>query len=389
MSDPLFTLLMPTNYRPDVIGYAIQSVLDQTEGDFELFVVGDGAKQGTADVVLGFADPRVRWFEFEKAPGIGYPNRNRALRESRGRLVAFPADDNLMLPDHLAKMARVFEDPGAMWAYATAFWVSNDGIAALELINFDLADERADLRASKYVVPAEGVVYRASALPTREAWPEDMLSAGDTALWNRIIDAQGEASMRRVPEATSMHFSALRKGHPRDSWSQLLLAYLMVADRAAWWPAILKPPIPEGETEQAVYARLIRQPGWTEAARLAAQDVVNRIALNHLSPRIRPAPEESNEGLKIAELQRELQQLQTQSIEGSRKIAELHRELENARKQSTESSREIAGLQHELLRVRQHSVAQAKALVRINQSTSWRVTLPLRALGRLLRRRKP
>lgn len=361
---------MPTNYRPDVIGYAIQSVLDQTEGDFELFVVGDGAKEGTKEAVRGFADPRIRWFDFEKAPGIGYPNRNRALRESRGRLIAFAADDNLMLPDHLARMARVFEDSAAMWAYATAFWVSNDGIAAPELINFDFADERADLRASKYVVPAEGVVYRASALPTRAAWPEDMLSAGDTALWNRIIDAKGEASMRRVPEATSLHFSALRKGHPRDSWSQLLLAYLMVADRAAWWPAILKPPIPDGETEQAVYARLIRQPGWTDAARLAAQDVVNRIALNHLAPRIRPAPEESNEGLTIANLQRDLAQTRKET-------ANLRRDLET-----------LAELRRDLRAARKQNATQAKSLGRIEQSTSWRVTRPLRALGRLLRRRK-
>ena len=50
---PRFTILMPTHSRVDVIGHAIQSVLDQTEQDFELLVVGDGCAEGTGDVVSG------------------------------------------------------------------------------------------------------------------------------------------------------------------------------------------------------------------------------------------------------------------------------------------------------------------------------------------------
>ena len=69
---PRFTVLMPTHYRPDVIGFAIQSVLNQTETDFELFIVGDGAWPETSAVVHRFTDPRIRWFDLPKAPGYGY-----------------------------------------------------------------------------------------------------------------------------------------------------------------------------------------------------------------------------------------------------------------------------------------------------------------------------
>jgi glycosyltransferase involved in cell wall biosynthesis len=93
---PRFTGLMPTHYRPDVIGFAIQSVLNQSETDFELFIVGDGARPETAAAVGRFTDPRIRWFDLPKTPGFGYVNRNIALRESRGELIAFAADDDLM-----------------------------------------------------------------------------------------------------------------------------------------------------------------------------------------------------------------------------------------------------------------------------------------------------
>ena len=46
MSDPTFTVLMPTHRRVDVIHHAIGSVLAQTCGEFELFIVGDGAAEG-------------------------------------------------------------------------------------------------------------------------------------------------------------------------------------------------------------------------------------------------------------------------------------------------------------------------------------------------------
>ena len=63
---PRFSVLMPTHDRPHLIGHAIRSVLAQSRADLELLVVGDGAVDGTAAVVQGFGDPRIRWFDLPK-----------------------------------------------------------------------------------------------------------------------------------------------------------------------------------------------------------------------------------------------------------------------------------------------------------------------------------
>jgi glycosyltransferase involved in cell wall biosynthesis len=42
VSKPRFSILMPTHTRVDVIGLAIQSVLDQTVEDFELLAASPG-----------------------------------------------------------------------------------------------------------------------------------------------------------------------------------------------------------------------------------------------------------------------------------------------------------------------------------------------------------
>lgn len=283
MSAPRFTVLMPTHYRAGIIGLAIQSVLAQTESDFELLVVGDGAEPGTAEAVLAFDDPRVRWFDFPKAPNFGYANRNLALQQARGELVAFAADDDLMLPDHLELLGAAFADPAVQWAHSRALWVSADGIAGPDLTNLLLADEREHFRASANTLAAGTVVYRARAFPSRAPWP-DSAKDGDWLMWRALLDTHGAGALAVVPAATLLHFTAGWKGR-RDSGLALLGGYLTIADAVDWWPEALRPPIGPEEPAQAVYWRALVAPGGTRALRAAAATVVERIALDHLAPR--------------------------------------------------------------------------------------------------------
>lgn len=83
-NNPLFSVLLPTHARADVVGMAVQTVLAQTEANFELLVVGDGAEPGTAQEVQASGDHRIKWFDLPKAPGFGYINRNIVLQQARG-----------------------------------------------------------------------------------------------------------------------------------------------------------------------------------------------------------------------------------------------------------------------------------------------------------------
>lgn len=291
VTSPLVTLLMPTHSRVDVIGHAIRSILAQSMGDFELLVVGDGCAVGTREVVEGFQDPRVRFFDLPKAPFYGYANRNIALREARGKYISYPSDDDLMLPDHLANLVAPLE-AGAIFAHSTALWVSTDGIIAPFSTDLTVASERASFMQGNTLC-AGCIMYRADALDRKDAWPEDVPSAADWILWKRILTENPQAQLVHVPTPSYLHFSAVWK-KSRNSGVSELLRQLEIADQADWWPQELRLPVPDGKSEQEVFAsqvlgnpvdfsRRLREGVLTLNARIAWDSLrVVRPAFDHL-----------------------------------------------------------------------------------------------------------
>src|SRR4051794_20975014 len=169
---PRFTVLLPTHNRADVIGFAIRSILAQTETDFELLVVGDGCTDGTAEIVAGFDDPRISWFALNKAPYSGYSNRNIVLREAKGEFIAYAQHDDLMLPDHLALFGRAMQSE-IDWAYSRPLWVTTDGIIVPYGTNLTIPDELRHFLEVRNTIPSNCVVHRRDCLERFGYWPED------------------------------------------------------------------------------------------------------------------------------------------------------------------------------------------------------------------------
>jgi glycosyltransferase involved in cell wall biosynthesis len=104
---PRFTIIIPTTAHRETIRFAIESVLDQTLGDFELVVIGDGCPQRTVEIVNSFSDPRLRIVQHPKSPGTGENYRDAVIRESEAINIAYLEDDDLWTRDHLETVDRL------------------------------------------------------------------------------------------------------------------------------------------------------------------------------------------------------------------------------------------------------------------------------------------
>jgi glycosyltransferase involved in cell wall biosynthesis len=95
---PMFSVVITTHNRPQLLAQAIASVVTQSVSDFELLVVDDASAPPAQP---SDADPRIRVIRRDFAGGPA-ASRNEGIRASRGRYLVFLDDDDLFLPDRLA-----------------------------------------------------------------------------------------------------------------------------------------------------------------------------------------------------------------------------------------------------------------------------------------------
>ena len=106
-AEPGVSVIIPTYNRSVFLAGAIQSVLDQTHGDFELIVVDDGSTDSTPELVAGYTDYRVRYIRQENRGVSGA--RNRGLSMARAGICAFLDSDDLWKPRLLEVLAPIFK----------------------------------------------------------------------------------------------------------------------------------------------------------------------------------------------------------------------------------------------------------------------------------------
>ena len=92
---------MPSYNTGQFIAETIESVLAQSYSDWELIIVDDCSTDGTDEVVGQYlTDTRIRYIKNEINSGAAV-SRNRALREAKGKWIAFLDSDDLWEPDKL------------------------------------------------------------------------------------------------------------------------------------------------------------------------------------------------------------------------------------------------------------------------------------------------
>ena len=118
-----FSVVMATRNRAERLPAAVDSVLAQTDADFELIIVNDASTDATAWVArtLRRRDARIRVIDVPFATGSCGLARNVGRRAARGRYLAFCDDDVQWHPGHLATCATALERSDACYTTAARF----------------------------------------------------------------------------------------------------------------------------------------------------------------------------------------------------------------------------------------------------------------------------
>jgi glycosyltransferase involved in cell wall biosynthesis len=185
VTNPTFSVIVPTRSRPHLLREAVGSVLGQTFQDFECIVVDDA---GTEPVDLP-SDPRVHVIRHARQRGAAAA-RNTGLSASSGTYVTFLDDDDLFTPDRL-----VIALEGLSKAPIALCWRSTREHS--ETISW-CADLNGDLQGHILEAPVPNVGQVALNRERAPLFDERFRVSEDVEWWLRAASVGDAVTIRRV-----------------------------------------------------------------------------------------------------------------------------------------------------------------------------------------------
>ena len=123
----LVSIIMPSYNTAKYISDSINSVINQTYENWELIIVDDCSTDNTDEIVNEFLkDKRIKYFKNEKNSGAAI-SRNKALREAKGRWIAFLDSDDLWVPEKLEKQIKFMEENNYYFSYSYYQEIDEEG----------------------------------------------------------------------------------------------------------------------------------------------------------------------------------------------------------------------------------------------------------------------
>lgn len=120
----LFSVVIPLYNKGAYIEQTIDSVLAQSQSDFEIIVVNDGSHDEGPAAVAAMHDRRIRLVHQANA-GVAVA-RNHGISIARGQWIAFLDADDVWRPEYLAVQCASIASCPEAGAVATGFYAASD-----------------------------------------------------------------------------------------------------------------------------------------------------------------------------------------------------------------------------------------------------------------------
>lgn len=109
MNNPLFSIVIPTYNRGNLIGRCIDSIIAQTYTNWEAIIVDNYSDDNTEEVVLSYKDDRIRFIKNHNY-GVIAVSRNKALDMAKGDWICFLDSDDAWFPNKLQEIKNYLKD---------------------------------------------------------------------------------------------------------------------------------------------------------------------------------------------------------------------------------------------------------------------------------------
>ena len=177
-------VIIPTHNRPDLLRNAIASVLCQTAGDLEVFVIDDASSTDDAErVVRAYRDDRLNYIRLSRSHGPAAA-RNIGLRLVTAPYVAFLDDDDEWLPEKLKIQIETLEQsPPDVVAVFTARFTVDGNTGRTWTTRYDGDFDAASAQNS---ITTSSILVRRAGFDVVGWFDEELETGSDADMWIRL-----------------------------------------------------------------------------------------------------------------------------------------------------------------------------------------------------------
>lgn len=183
---PLVSVVTPSYNAEKYIHETIQSVIDQTYSHWEMIIVDDLSTDATIDVIKKYSidDSRIRYFILKEKGGASLA-RNKAIKESKGKYIAFLDADDIWKKDKLEKQVKFMEENDYDFTYHNYELIDEHSRRLMKMRNAPdcITLKRALIGCS---IGCLSAMYNCEAIGKIQIKKLD--KRNDDALWFKILD---------------------------------------------------------------------------------------------------------------------------------------------------------------------------------------------------------
>ncbi|HMK35540.1 MAG TPA: glycosyltransferase [Desulfomonilaceae bacterium] len=184
VNSPLVSVIIPTYNRAQVVPAAVRSVLAQTYPHYELIVVDDGSRDGTAELLAEYGNAVTVITQEHKGVSAA---RNRGIRRSRGELIAFLDSDDEWLPDKLSNQTALFsKDNPVFICHTDEIWMRHGRELRQKAIHRKQGGAFFERALERCLISPSSVILSRALLDLVGVFDEDLPAAEDYDFWLRI-----------------------------------------------------------------------------------------------------------------------------------------------------------------------------------------------------------
>lgn len=185
--NPTLSIIMPTFNHEKELAVMIDSIRNNTYGDWELLVVDDGSEEETIQLLRKYVqnDPRIKLFHRNRLPKGAPTCRNIGIDEAKGEYIVFFDSDDYITADCLANRIREIKAHGELdfMVFPSGLYIDNKFVRMAHKLSFGYKTEDDDIAAfARRTLPfiVWNNIYKAESICRHHLyWNENLRSLQD------------------------------------------------------------------------------------------------------------------------------------------------------------------------------------------------------------------